>query len=444
MKNHPPLFDIPNCDLPDPDRQEGKARLQRVCRDQIEMTIACLNDLVAIDHKVRQVWRYVENLDLSKSINTIKSVEGCAGRPAIDPKILITLWLYATIEGIGSARVLAQYTKDHIVFKWICGGVPIERRTISQFRTDNGQLFDDLLAQGITILINAGAVKLEEVAQDGLRVRASAGRSSFRRKETIKELYALAKERVKQLKSELEKDPSACRNRQEANKQRANQDRLERLEKAEEEFRKYTDEADKMRKKHKKKLLTDEEKKEVRVSTTDSEARIMKMADGGFRPAYNFQFAVDTNKNIIIETDVVNAGTDGGQMLPMYEAIKKKYGKGSKNYLADGGYKSKTDIEQMTKDGCEVFVPVQEKGKKPYEPKSDESEEIGQWRTRMGKEESKIVYKRRAATVELVNANVRSWGLCQVAVRGLTKVKGIASMFAVAYNMIRTLSLGIA
>ncbi len=449
MKNQDTLFDMSKYNRPVADQQSyGTARLQRANRDQVEIKMNCLNDLLIDEHPARRVWEYVEGLDLSKSINTIKSVEGNAGRPAIDPKILVTLWLYATIQGIGSAHVLAQYTKEHIAFQWICGGVPIERRTISQFRVDNGQLFDDLLAQGITILVKAGAVTLEEVAQDGLRVRASAGRSSFRREKTIKELHVLAGEHIKQLKAELDADPAANKKRQESSRKRVAQDRLDRLKKAKMEFQKYADQADKTRKKYKKKLLTDEEKEAIRISATDPEARVMKMANGGFNPAYNFQFAVDTNKNIIVGADVVNAGTDGGQMLPMYERLKENFGKGPESYLADGGYKSRIDIEQMTRDGCAVFLPVQEnsnngKVKDPYQPKKGESEEMGQWRTRMGKEGSQTIYRRRAATIELVNANLRSWDLYQITVRGLTKAKGIASMFAVAYNMVRTMFLGL-
>lgn len=448
MEDQPTLFDMSKFDKSEPNRESGgNARLQKACRNQVEIKMACLDELLTSDHKVRRIWEYVESLDLSKHIQ-IKSVEGNAGRPAIDPKILVALWLYATVEGIGSAHVLAQYTKEHIAFQWICGGVPIERRTISQFRTDNGELFDDLLTQGITILMKAGAIQLEEIAQDGLRVRAAAGKGSFRREKSVDELHILAKERVRQLKEELEANPSSCKSRQEANKKRAAQDRSDRLNKAKEEFIKYEEQTNSVRRKHKQKLLTDEEKQKRRISTTDPEARVMKMSDGGFRPAYNFQFGVDTSNNIIVNADVTNCGTDGGLMLPMYKEIKKKFKKTPQRYLADGGFKSSTDIETMTKEGCKAFVPVQANSKKgqisdPYKHKHNESKEMGEWRVRMSQEDSKIIYKKRASTIELVNANLRNWGLYQVGVRGLTKVKKIACMFAVAYNMMRTLSLGI-
>ena len=449
MKNQPTLFDTSKSVLPEPLREShSKARLLYANRKQIEMKMGCLDDLLPTDHPARCIWEYLEGIDLSKSINTVKSIEGCAGRPAIDPKILTALWLYATVEGIGSAYVLTQYTKEHIAFQWICGDVRVERRTISQFRIDNGELFDDLLAQGIAILVKAGVVTLEEIAQDGLRVRASAGRGSFRKEASIDELHALAKERINELKNELDADPSSCKRRQEADKNRGAQDRLDRIAKAKAEFRNYAEQADEVRKRHKKKVMTDEEKKEVRVSSTDPEARIMKMPDGGFRPAYNFQVAVDTKETIIVGMDVVNAGSDGGQMLRMYERIKARLGKSPENYLSDGGFKNKADVDQMTRDGCTIFMPVQERSKRgivknPYEPKPNESEEMGQLRMRMGQESAKKAYKRRASTVELVNANLRMMDLYQVTVRGMEKVRGVANMFAATYNIMRTMALGL-
>lgn len=262
------------------------------------------------------------------------------------------------------------------------------------------------------------------------------------------ELHNLAKKHVQQLKEELEENPGILDDRYKANKQRATRDRLDKLNRAQEEFKKYSEQSDVIRKKHKKKLLTDREKQAMRVSTTDPEARVMKMADGGFRPAYNFQFAVDTKNNIVIGAKVVNAGTDGGQMLPMYETIKAKLGKIPSRYLADGGFKSKVDIEQMTRDGCKVFMPVQENSKKgkvknAHEPKAGESEAIGEWRKRMNQEDSRKVYKKRATTIELANANFRGWDLHQVTLRGLAKVTGIACMFAVVYNTMKTISLGL-
>ncbi len=231
----------------------GRARLKKACRNQVEFSMSSLDDLICPDHPVRQIWEYVDRLDLSRAVNSIKSVEGTCGRPAIDPKILTALWLYATVEGVGSAYVLADLVKEHIAFKWICGSVSVDRKTISQFRVNNGFLFEDILAEGITILIKAGAVSLNEIAQDGLRVRACAGRSSFKKSETVERLYKEAKKHVLLLREELEKDPAACKSRQFLTKKRAQEEKLNRLELARAEFKKYEKEINSNKQKHKKK-----------------------------------------------------------------------------------------------------------------------------------------------------------------------------------------------
>lgn len=440
MSEENTLFDLKPYEMSEKTAPSGKGipRLKIACRDQYEMKLISLDNLISKDHPVRRIWSYVEKLDLSMKLDSIKSLEGTAGRPAIDPKILLALWLYATIEGISSAHLLSRYTKEHSAFQWLCGGVQIERRTISQFRIDNGELFDDLLAQCIAILVKAGAVTIEEIAQDGLRVRASAGRGSFKKEMKIKELYTAAKERVTYLKKEMDADPQLCNNRLKKNELKKEQEKIEKLKAAENELHSYLEKKNDMRRKHKKKLVTKAEP--VKVSITDPEARIMKMADGGFRPAYNFQFGVDTKNNFIVAVDVTNAGTDGGQMLSMYETIKNNFRKTPTRYLADGGFKNQTDIEKMTQEGCQVYVPLQ-KQKNPHAYKQEDSKEIREWKERMNQEESKTIYKRRASTVELVNANARFCGLDQLKVRGLEKAKNIAKMFGLAYNMMRTFAV---
>lgn len=443
-KNQPTLFSLPeNEQMAAPSALPGNPRLIKASRAQIEMHWAALDELIDPEHPVRQIWSYVEKLDLKIYLQEIKSIEGNAGRTAIDPKILVALWLYATIEGIGSARVLDRYTNEHLAFKWIYDGVPIARKTISDFRTNNGELFEELLAQGLAILVKAGVTVVEEVAQDGLRVRANAGRGSFRKEESIKVLYNKAKERLERLKKEIEEDPKSCILKQQMAKKQACEAKLKRLEAAQKELAVFLKEKESHRKKHKKKALTPEEKKTLTVSMTDPEARIMKMSDDGFRPAYNFQYAVDTFSKAILGVDVVNAGTDGGLARPMYEKIRQQCGI-PKRYLADGGYKNREDIEFLSRNGCEAFIPLQKSktiGKKADEPKV--SEEIKDWRIRMNSESGKEIYRRRASSIELVNAAARKRGLYQIHVRGLNKARGIANLYAITHNMVRSIALGV-
>jgi transposase len=172
MTHQEMLFPLPTKPLPENlPKSSGIPRVKKACRTQYEIRNSTLDELVDENHVVRNIWAYVDSLDLSIAYNSIQAVEGNAGRPAIDPKILVALWLYATIEGIGSAYVLTRYCKEHNAFRWICGGIEIERRTISDFRVDQGELFESLLAQSIAVLLRNNLVSLREIAQDGVRVR---------------------------------------------------------------------------------------------------------------------------------------------------------------------------------------------------------------------------------------------------------------------------------
>jgi transposase len=442
MKYSDFLFELPKPTMSETETNcYGKPRLRTPTRNQIEIHTSSLDQLISEDHLVRQVWKYVERLDLAKILNRIKATEGHAGRSATDPKILVTLWLYATIEGIGSARIIGRYCKEHLAFQWICGGIEIDRKTISDFRTENGEIFDDFLAQGVAVLIKADIVKLEEVAQDSMKVRASAGKHTFRREKTLKELYQLAKEHVTKLKQELEDDSTKSLTRQQAAKKRAAEEKLNRLDAALKEMKVYRGQIDHNKTKHKKKKLSAEERAEIRVSTTDPEARNMKMAGGDFRPAYSLQYAIDVDTGYIVGSNVVNAGTDGGQILPMFESIKGRYKTIPKRYLADGGFKNKTDITALFECGCEAYIPLP-RNKKLGQPLLDpkESEAVIEWQKRMCKEESKKIYHRRASSIEWFNAGVRRRGLYQLILRGIENVKIIASMHAVVHNMLISIS----
>src|ERR1041385_6392090 len=160
----------------------GGPRLRTAQRDQIELQVVDLESLVASDHPARAVWAYVERLDLSEQLAAIKAREGEPGRPSADPKILMALWLYGTIDGVGSARLLAGLCETHTAYRWICGGVSMNYHALSDFRGAQVALLDRLLVQGVAALVSEGLVRLEQLAQDGVRIRASAGSSSYRRR----------------------------------------------------------------------------------------------------------------------------------------------------------------------------------------------------------------------------------------------------------------------
>jgi len=431
--NEPTLFVIGTSEAQEPE-PAGRPRLRRAERHQVVMQVASLDSLLPEDHRARLVWEYVEGLDLSRLYEQVRAVEGRAGRDAMDPRILMALWLYATVDGVGSARQLAGLCKDHVAYRWMCGGVSVNYHTLSDFRTAHPALLDDLLTHSVATLMQEGLVTLHRVAQDGMRVRASAGAASFRRRPTLEECQSQAQEQVESLRKELEEDPGASSRRQEAARQRAARERSERIAKA-------LDQLAQIESKKK-----EQEREKARASTTDPEARVMKMADGGFRPAHNVQFATDTASQVITGVEVVNTGSDLGQMPPMVEQHQDRYGKAPEEMLVDGGFAKKEDIERVSSPevGTTVYAPVQKPKKEdrdPHQPRPGDSATIGEWRQRMGTPEAKEIYKDRASTAECVNAISRNRGLRQFLVRGLEKVRAVALWFAIAHNLMRAVTL---
>ena len=394
-----------------------------------------LEGLLPADHRARLVWQFVEGLDLAELYGQIRAVEGHAGRPAIDPKILLALWLYATLEGVGSARALARLCEQHDAYRWIAGGVSVNPHTLADFRVGQVEAMDRLLTQSVAALLKVGAVTLERVAQDGMRVRASAGAASFRRKKTLKRCLREAKAQVQALRQELEADPAATERRQQAARQRAAEDRKRRVEKA----------LAVMPEVAQKKPAAEREEK-ARVSTTDPEARVMKMADGGYRPAYNAQLATDTGSQVIVGVDVTNAGSDQGQLGEMRAQLRTRYGREPDAMLVDGGFAKLEEIEVAHGAGCVVYAPPmqpRDASRDPYQPLPRDGPGVAEWRVRMGTEEAKAIYKERAATAECVNALARNRGLQRLPVRGRIKAKAILLWQALAQNLMRTFALGV-
>lgn len=428
------LFPIPAPDVSaESPKAKGVPRLIGPNRAQMELRTIDLESLLPSDHAARAVWEFVESLDLSPLYAKVHSVEGSAGRPAIDPRIYMALWLYATIEGIGSARALERLTRQHDAYRWILGGVSVNHHSLSDFRVQHGEFLDQVLTQSVAVLMEQELVKLNRVSQDGIRVRASAGAASFRRQPSLERCLQEAQEQVKRLRAELEKEPEATNRRQVAARQRAAEDRQRRVKAALEQM------PDVAAKK------PAAEKGKARVSTTDADARVMKMGDGGFRPAYNGQFAVDTETQIVVGVDVSNSGSDQGQLVPMLEQLEERYEVIPPESLVDGGFASLKEIEKASEMGTEVYAPVakpKDETRDPHVPLSTDSPAVARWRQRMGTPEAKEIYKQRASTVECVNALARNRGLQRLLVRGLDKARAVLLWFAIAHNMMRTLSLG--
>lgn len=410
-------------------------------RTQIELRPMDLESLLPEGHRARLVWAWVERQDLSAMYAAIKVRQGGVGRSAIAPQILLGLWLYAALQGVGSARQLSRLVLEHDAYRWMSGGVQVNHHSLSDFRVAHGEALDELLSASLAALMTAGAVKLQCVAQDGVRVRASAGAASFRRKASLQDNLELARLRVRELKEQIDADPAQDSRRKAAAQQRARREMQERLQSALERLPEL--EAIKRR--------NGSKAEEARASSTDADATVMKMADGGYRPAYNTQYASDCDSQVIVGVEVSTSGSDMAQLAAMVEQIEQRLGSVPQKMLVDGGYPAHAQIEAVA-DKTEVYAPVPEARAKnddkghqaqqdKHEPKPDDSAAVASWRQRMASDEAKELYKRRAATAECVNAQARNRGLQRMPVRGLPKVRCVALLFALAHNLMRTLAL---
>jgi transposase len=408
--------------------------------------MACLDDLIAPDHRVRQVWDWVESLDLSVFYDAILAVEGRAGRPPIDPSILMTLWLYATLEGVGSARLLERLCERDLAYRWICGGVGVNHHSLSDFRVAAGPMLDDILTRSMASLVAAKVVGLDCLAVDGVRVRASAGASSFRSAERLVELEDAARRKVARLREELQSEPGAATKRSQARAAQEAQARLARLEEARKAARAIEEERQRVAEKERRKA---KKAKAARASTTDSQARIMSMADGGFRPAYNVQFKTDPQSGCVVGLDVNNKASDRSQLMEGVEEIERRYAVKPSRVLADGGYDSKEQIEKAHQAGVAAFVPLPPVKEKPADAEPDPKAEaraardkakeppgVHDWRERMSKAENIALYRQRFAC-ERPHADARNRGLQRFMVRGLKKVRAIALWHVTAYNFLQ-------
>jgi transposase/flagellar biosynthesis/type III secretory pathway chaperone len=419
-------------------------RLRTPERRQMAMVVQCPDDLVGAQHPVRLVMAVVEKLDLSRFCEAIKAREGLAGRDATDPRLLVGLWLYASMRGLGSARELARRCEESAPFRWLCGGVTVNHRLLSDFRTDHGDALDELFTQVIASLVDKDVVRVSRISQDGVRVRVSAGASSFRREDRLQDLLQQAKEHVAELRRQVD-TPEYARltARQQAARQRAAIEKQHRLEQAIEqlpELKQKQAEAEKRAGQgvHGQKIR----ERQPRVSTTDAEARRMKMPNGGFNPAVNVQLATDTGSRAIVAVAVTNEGVDSvGLSEPMRQQVEQRSGRKVDQHLIDGGYMRKDDIERAHKQRVELFVPPksakspQNRGRE-LEPKRGDSEAVLAWKQRMASEAGKETYKERAATSETVNADLRTHrGLTPFTVRGLDKIKCVTLWCALAYNI---------
>jgi transposase len=408
--------------------QGGKPRIEEPQRRQGEMRFEYPEDTLALSHPARVIWNVLGKLDLTAFSQGCESVEGAAGRSLKSPRMLLTLWLYALTQGVGSAREIARLVGSDLAYRWITGNVNLSHQKLSQFRVGHGEALNELMTNLLATLMSQGLLSLAVVAQDGTRTRAAATAPSFRTYGSLLECREQARLHIKAVLAAAD-DPEYTR-AQHAARAAAAQDYQARVEAA---------------------ITTVTELQQqrapsaapARASTTDAEARVMKMGDGGFRPAYNVQYAVAGSElggpRTIVGVNVTNVGSDMGSLAPMVEQIEERTGQRPAVLLADGGHAKAEDIATTRRLGVDVIVPPAD-GAKPIAKLQAEGAdpEVIAWRERMETEEAKQLYRSRAGLVELENAHQKTHhGLTQVLVRGAAKVTCVILLNAIGSNLLQ-------
>jgi transposase len=414
------------------EKQDGAPRIVEANRLQTRLVPMDLEGLLPADHQARAVWAFVARLDLTEFHERIKSREGSAGRPAIDPRILLGLWILAMLDGVGAAREIERLCDYHLAYQWMCGGVHVNHHTLSDFRNLSADQLNGLLTQTVSALLSEGLVEMHRVAQDGMKVRASAGGSSFRRRARLEAFKKIAREQIEILNQEIEDNTGAASKREQSARKRCAESRERRVERALEELTKAEGQ--------KRSRDPKRNQKEKRSSITDPESRVMKMADGGFRPAYNVHLTTATGTNVVVAVEVNNEGTDQTTMVLLAEQIEKRHGARPTEWLSDAGCTSLRNIDEMDKRGCKVYAPLRVSKSADYKSirRPKDSQAVRDWRERMESDEAKTIYKYRGQTAEWVNAQLRNQGLLQFLVRGAKKALAVVLLHAITVNMRRS------
>jgi transposase len=432
-------------------------RIRQADRRQPGFELVDLESLVVEDHSVRAVWSFVEGLDLQCFYDRIKARGETAGRPGTDPRILLALWLYATVDGVGSARALDRLCEHHSIYRWICGGVSVNHSMLSTFRVESGDFLDGLLTRSLAALMAEGLITLDEVMTDGTKVRAAAGRSSMRRVERLAELEAQARERVETLRREVDADPAGSERRLLRRRLSGAEDRAQRVAAA---LAKYPAAKQAAQDKDGQAGREDDPppssdgkgkkaERVVRISTTDPDAPLMKMADGAVRPSYNVQ--VTSACGFVVGIEPVTRRNDRGLAPAMVEQVNKRCGKLPDRLLADTGAMTAADIVALAKTcpSLQVFSPppARKQASKPeskarYERnRAAEPQCLKDWRARMDSPDGQAIYKKRSNT-EHVHARMKNRGFGRMLLRGLKKVRIVCLLHAIAHNLIWAISRG--
>ena len=465
-----------------------------VNRQQMSWRAIDAERLIGEDHAARAIWVLVGRLDLSPFYQAIESSAEEGGRPAFDPQLLISLWVYAYSQGIGSAREVARRCEYDPAFQWLTGLEEVNYHTLADFRVERQKELDELFTQVLAALSKEGLITLEQVMQDGTKIKALASTRSYQRKGTIQGHLERARQRVAEMG-----DPGIDEVRPKAKQAqaRARREQQERLESALEELQKLQA-----------RKSGEKAKSEARVSSSDPHARVMKQSDGGLALSYNAQISTDAQHGLIVGVAVTQEANDSAQLLPAVDRVEERLKKKPRQIVADGGYTTRDNIEKLAEREIDflgsmrwenvpsgaslpnrlppraflyqpernryvcpegkVLHPQGRRQKRPgliyyrYEAKAEdcqtcprkpgccpenakrgrsvarpeESPVVSNFRRKMASEEAQSQYRRRGRVVEFCHAWIKSkLGLRQFHVRGLRKVRMEMLWACLTYNL---------
>ncbi len=423
----------------------GGARVVGADRGQPRWDLVDLDSQLSSDHRARIVWRFVETLDLSEFYAAVKSREGRAGQAATDPKVLLGLWLYATLDGVGSARAIDRLSQDHTAYRWLRGGAPVNHNLLSEFRRQHVEKLDKVLTRSLTVLMATGLVTLEEVAIDGTKLRAAASPGSMSGRSRLEKIEARVAERIEALKQELDGDASAGERRHRQRAQDAAAEQARRITEAKAQLDKLEEEKKHRAKTHAK---AEAEKRAPSVSTTDPQARSMRLATGATCPAWNLQVVAENG--FVLTVEPTDRRNDTGLAQGLIEQIKNRCGQAPGRLLGDTRSITQGDIENFAEiyPGMVIFRPLPEDReditpeslRKREAKRAKEAQPLQDWRARMKTDEAKEIYGRRKH-IERVHAHMKNRGLARLLVRGIEKVRAVALIHAIAHNLWRAYRL---
>lgn len=428
METNLPLFTAEQVVTKPVEVASGKPRVLEPQRAQGEIRFEVPDDALGPSHPARLLWEVLGTLDLTAFSAGCESVEGRAGRSMLSPRMLLTLWLYALSQAVGSAREIERLAGTDVAYRWVVGNLRVSHHKLSAFRVGHGAALDALMSDVLAVLMEQGLLSLEVVAQDGTRTRAAATAPSFRTYGSLMECREQAALHIKAVLATAD-DPEHTRAQHAA--------RANAAQKYEARVAAAIAAVTELQKQRAPKAAP------ARASTTDAEARVMKMGDGGYRPAYNVQYAVAGSPlggpRTIVGVKVTNVGSDMGSLGPMVGQIEERTGARPGALLADAGHAKHEDIAATRGQGVDVLVAVPDNAKAIERLRQEGADpEVIAWRERMETDEAKRLYRARAGLAELNNAHQKTHhGIAQVLVRGIAKVTCVVLLNAIGSNLLQ-------